>query len=196
MSVADGLSFDAATRFDKAYIDEYRPAGSTRRPEAVPALNYRNLVSDGNAWNASTSAEMCPPASFGVVNVSVAGVFARNMQGRQMQFRRWCGHAEIIKYNDAVMQPLDCGSRRPWNETSLGELVAGSAGRYTLAKDRRLVSNRMSEVRLTLTDGFSCNYELRREGRAENCRYCSGTMYTQTVTCTLPELPAGTWPVR
>lgn len=180
MSVADGLSFSGTTRFDKAYVDEYRPAGSTRLPEAVPALHYRNLVSDSNAWNASTSAEMCPPVSFGVVNMSVTGNFARNVHGRQMKFRRWCGHAEILKSDNAVMQSLDCGSRRPDLPTSISELVAFSVGVYVLTKERRLVSNRMAEVKLTmLSDGFSCYYELRREGRAEDCRYCTGTMYTQ-----------------
>jgi hypothetical protein len=179
MSVVDGLSFTSTTRFDKAYVDQYKPVGSTRRPEAVPALHYRNLVSDGNSWNASTSAEMCPPSSFGVVDASVSSVLTRNVHGRRVQFRRWCGHAEILKADDALMQPLDCGSRRPSNATSLAELIAGGVGRYTLTKERRLVSNRMAEVKLTLNDGFSCFYELRREGRAEDCRFCAGTTYTQ-----------------
>jgi hypothetical protein len=179
MSVADGLSFTGGARFDKAFVDQYRRAGSTRRPETVPALHYRNLVSDGNAWNASTSVEMCPSSSFAVVNMSVSSVLTSNVQGRRMRFRRWCGHAEILKYDDTVMQPLNCGSRRPAMTTSLGELVAGRAAVYTLAYERRFVSNRMAEVKLTMSDGFSCYYELRREGREEDCRYCPGTMYTK-----------------
>lgn len=182
MSVADGLSFVAsppAKRFDAAYVDQYRPAGSTRRPEAVPALYYRNLVSDGDAWTTSTSVEMCPPSSFGSLNAQGTIGLTRNVYGRQVQFRRWCGHAEILKADDALMWPLDCGSRRPANQTSLSELVAGAVS-YKLAKERRLVNNRMAEVKLTiLSDGFSCFYELRREGRAENCLVCVGTMYTK-----------------
>lgn len=194
MSVADGISFAGGTRFDKTYVDQYKPIDSSRPPQEVPALHYRNLVTDGNSWNASTSAEMCAPGSFAVVNASVAGVFTRNVQGRRMQFRRWCGHAEILKADDVLMQPLDCGNRRSGNATSLSELVSGSAGMYTLVKERRFVSNlnRMGEVKLTmLSDGFSCYYELRREGRAEDCRYCSGTMYTQGCGPTYyPELTA------
>ena len=178
MSVADGLSFAGVRRFESSYVDQYKPVGSTQRPEAVPALYYRNLVSDGNAWTTSTSAEMCPPSSFGVVSAPGTSV-ARNVYGRRMQFRRWCGHAEILKADDALLLPLNCGSRRPANTTSLAELVAGSGGRYSLVKERRLVANRMAEVKLTLTDGFSCFYELRREGRAEDCRFCTGTTYTQ-----------------
>ena len=82
MSVADGLSFTGGARFDKAFVDQYRRAGSTRRPETVPALHYRNLVSDGNAWNASTSVEMCPSSSFAVVNMSMSSVLTSNVQGR------------------------------------------------------------------------------------------------------------------
>lgn len=180
MSVADGISFVGAVRFDKTYVDQYKPVGSSRPPQEVPALHYRNLVADGNKWNASTIAEMCAPGSFGVVNASVSGVFTRNVHGRRMQFRRWCGHREILKEDNVLMQPLDCGNRRPGNATSLSELVTGSAGMYALVKERRFILNRMAEVKLTmLSDGFSCYYELRREGRAEDCRYCPGTMYTQ-----------------
>lgn len=180
MSVADGLSFTGGTRFDKAFVDQYRRAGSTRRPETVPALHYRNLASDGNWWNASTSVEMCSSSSFAVVDMSVSSALTRNVQGRRMKFRRWCGHAEILKYDDTVMLPLNCESRRPAITTSLGELVAGRAAVYTLAYERRFVSNRMAEVKLTMvSDGFSCYYELRREGREEDCRYCPGTMYTK-----------------
>jgi len=179
MSVADGLSFSGSTRFNQAYVDEYKPSASTKRPQVVPQMYYRNLAADANSWNASTSAEMCPPASFGVVNASVAGVAMRNVQGRQVKFRRWCGHAEIIKEDNALVQPLDCGSRRSALPTSLAELVASSAGAYVLLKERKLVGNRMAEIKLTMNDGFSCYYEIRREGRLEDCQYCKGTFYTQ-----------------
>jgi hypothetical protein len=134
MSVADGMSFAGGARFSQAYVDRYKPTGSTNPPETMPALHYRNLVSDGNAWNASTSAEMCIVASFGVVNATAAGVFTRNVHDRRMKFRRWCGHTEILKTDDTLLLSPDYVSRQNANATSLAELVAGGMGSYTLSK--------------------------------------------------------------
>lgn len=180
VSVMDGLSFTSVPRFNPAYVDRYRPPGSVATPEPVPALHYRSLVSDGEAWTTSTVAEKCPATSFAVLNASAARVFARNIYPRRVQFRRWCGHAEILKADDALVQPLDCGSRRSASDLRLADLISGAAGAYELAKERRLVANRMAEIKLTmLSDRFTCFYELRREGRAEDCTSCAGTRYAK-----------------
>lgn len=180
VSVVDGLSFTGSPRFSQAYVDRYRPPGSATIPEPVPALHYRSLVSDGNAWTTSTVAERCAPSSFAVLNASAARIFTRNVYPRRVQFRRWCGHAEILKADDALVLPIDCDSRRNASAVPLSALITGAAGVYVLAKERRLVRNRMAEIKLTmLSDGFSCMFELRREGRAEDCTSCAGTRYVK-----------------
>jgi hypothetical protein len=180
VSVVDGLSFTGSPRFSQAYVDRYRPPGSATIPEPVPALHYRSLVSDGNAWTTSTVAERCAPSSFAVLNASAARIFTRNVYPRRVQFRRWCGHAEILKADDALVLPIDCDSRRNASAVPLSALITGAEGVYVLAKERRLVRNRMAEIKLTmLSDGFSCMFELRREGRAEDCTSCAGTRYAK-----------------
>ena len=170
-SVADGLVFTGGTLFNAAYADKYRPPGSARAPEAVPVDHYRNLAADGNAWNASTSAQRCSAVSEFVLNASVAGVLTRNVYGRRLQYRSFCGHVEMIKSGDAMVQALDFVSAA----IRLSELVS-SGGAYKL--ERRLVLNRMAEIKRTV-GGVDRFYELRREGRTDNCRYCAGTEYTR-----------------
>lgn len=169
-SVADGLVFSGGSLFNAQFVDKFRPPGSLRAPEALPAEHYRNLAADGNKWNASTSAQRCSSSSEFVLNASVAGVFMRNVYGRRMQYRSFCGHFEMIKSGDAMVQALDCVS----GAIRLSELVS-RGGAYEL--EHRLVDNRMAEIKRTV-GGTDCFYELRREGRTDNCRYCAGTEYT------------------
>lgn len=171
-SVADGLVFMGGALLDARYIDKYRPPGSTLAPEAVPAQHYRHLAADGNDWTASTSAQRCSAVSVLVLNASVSGVFTRNVFGRRVQYRRFCGHAEMLRSGDAMVQPLDCAG----GAVALTELVRDSGAFMT--KERRLVDNRMAEIKRTVA-GASCFYEIRREGRTDDCQYCMGTQYTK-----------------
>ncbi len=204
-SVAQGLAFAGPALFSSAYVDEYKRAGSTDRPQAVPALHFRNTVSGGNAWNASTTARKCEASFFVHYNKSAERVFARNMYATEMQYRSWCGHGEIVRYDNAVVESVECVAASieleaaarglapsqaallrsvsaPGSRTSLRNLtlaLSESLGSgYALAYEHRVAGNRVAEVRLTL-GAATCFFEVRREGRTDNCRFCAGASYTR-----------------
>ncbi len=170
-SVLDGMAFTGGARFAAGSADEYRPPGSVRAPEAVPAEHFRTLAADSNAWYASTSAQRCSAVSVLVLNASASAVLARNVYGRRVRFRSLCGHLEMTKSGDAMVQALNCAG----GPLRLSELVS-SGGAFTL--ERRFEDNRIAEIKHTAS-GADCFYELRREGRTDDCTYCSGTQYTK-----------------
>ncbi len=138
----------------------------------MPAEHYRNLAADGNRWSTSTSSQRCSASSVLVLNASVSGVFTRNVFGRRLQYRRFCGHTEMLKSGDAMVKPLNYVG----GPVALTQLVR--EGGAVLVKERRLVENRMSEIKRTVA-GEMCFYELVREGRTDDCRYCMVTQYTK-----------------
>jgi hypothetical protein len=204
-SVAQGLAFAGGALFSSAYVDEYRQAGRTDRPQAVPARHYRNTVSAGNAWNASTTARKCEASFFVHYNKSAERVFARNMYAMEMQYRSWCGHAEIVKYDNAVVESVECSSEGLQREAAARGLAPSNAAKiasvsvegsrtslrdltlalsaalgsgYALAYEHRVTANRVAEVRLSL-GALTCYFEVRREGRTDNCLFCTGAHYTR-----------------
>lgn len=194
-SVANGLFFESDVSFNAASYDEYIPTGSDK-PRAVPAQHYRDLLTGGNAWNSSTRASPCEPSEFRIDNSSVADVVTRNMDARRIQFRSWCGHREILKSANAQLRLLRCvqlarpvsssaGSVfvEPDRAVSLRDLLtyANTKG-YALKYERSHVENAgiKSVVEVTLVaDYVECHYEIRREGRTDDCTQCTGTQYTR-----------------
>jgi hypothetical protein len=206
-SVAQGLVFTDSVLFRMSYVDKYLPTRSMDPPEAVPAKHYRNTVSAGNSWNASTTAQKCEPSFFVYYNTSVERILTRNMGAMEMQYRSWCGHEEILKYDNAVVESLECSSEdiertvstlalSPRNadvlrsvtmrgsKTSLKNLTSslsvslGGSNKYVLTYEHKVTDNRVAEVKLK-TGVLTCYYEIRREGRTDNCRFCPGIDYTK-----------------
>ena len=175
MSVADGLTFTGGVRFDRAYVDQYKPVGSTRAPQAVPALKYRNLMPDGNRWDVSSIASNCEPSMFPDFNYP--GILTRNVRGKRIQYRRWCGHDEMLKDNNAQLQWLRICYVYP-NRISLQD--ANNMQNTVIDKERVHLNNRVAEIKLTNTlNNVECHYEILREGRTDDCTYCNGTFYTK-----------------
>jgi Tfp pilus assembly protein FimT len=191
MSVADGLTFTGGVLFNRAYVDQYKPVGSTRAPEAVPALKYRNLMQDGSKWDASSIASNCEPSMF--YDSNYRGILTRNVWGKRIQYRRWCGHDEMLKDNNAQLQLL--GSSYvgvfpnedsqllfsfPIYPNSISLRDAYNIQNTVLDKERVHLQNRVAEIQLTYTlNVFKFHYEIRREGRTDDCTYCNGTFYTK-----------------
>lgn len=201
MSVADGLTFTGGVLFNRAYVDQYKPAGSTRAPEAVPALHYRNLMPDGTKWDQSTIASKCEHSLY--FDNTYPGISTRNMYGSKLKYRSWCGHEQMVKDNNAQLQMLgrcywDFFQYVQWpfnvlypNMISLRDL--NNMASTVLQKARVHLSDdnsgpRVAEIKLThIPTTFSpmefgnlnCHYEIRREGRTDDCTYCNGTYYTK-----------------
>ena len=209
MSVADGLTFTGGVLFNKAYVDQYKPADSTRAPETVPALHYRNLMEDGNTWDKSSIASKCEESK--LFDNTYPGIFTRNMYGYKIQYRSWCGHEEIVKDNNAQLKLISCNFVTAQglkiadtgqvfaNTISLKGLFTFAGTTYDLSKERQHLSNRVTEIKLTAktNNGLSCYYEFVRKGKADDCTYCNGTQYTKdcgpTYSASL-ETPVNTWP--
>lgn len=186
MSVVDGLTFTPgqSVRFNRAYVDEYKPVGSLGAPEAVPALQYRNLMQDGNEWDASSVASNCEGSMF--YDSSYPGILTRNVWGYRMQYRRWCGHDEISKDNDAQLQLVAIrGYDSAKTYSTANELPSRislqDANRiYVIKKERTHFGSRVGELKITsTTDALTFYYEIQREGRTDDCTYCNGTFYTK-----------------
>lgn len=190
-SVADGLSFSPVS-FSAAAVDEFMSVVegiSTRK--RVPARQYRNLMDYGNAWNTSTQASVCAESGFFSVNDSSAGIFTRNVHYTRIQYRRWCGHEEILRSTNAQLRLLECPRKSTSSSASvsvpdtisLQDLFNFSTiNGYALKQERVHVNtgtfNRVAEVTLA-TPSVDCHYEIRREGQPQDCTYCPGTQFTQ-----------------
>ena len=199
MSVAQGLRVgaDKVAAFDARFVDQYIPADESPPPQTVPARFYRDIMADGRPWNSSTIAQMCSPVSFLVLGLSATETFARNVNGMRVHFRRWCGHAEILASNDALLDRLRCvqgasevnvASNR---SVSLQELHASqrTQANYVLKYERNVINNRVAEVKHE-AGAISCYYEIRRMGRTQECTYCQGSFYTRDCGPTYnPALP-------
>lgn len=177
MSVVDGLTFSGGVLFNRAYVDQYKPVGSTRAPQAVPALKYRNLMQDGNKWDTSSVASNCEQSMF--YDGNYAGILTRNVWGKRIQYRRWCGHEEMLKDNNAQLSLLGCNEVVLFPSTiSLQGLFTFANNIHVLVKERMHLGNRVAEIKLT-QGAVQCYYEIRREGRTDDCTYCNGTFYTK-----------------
>jgi hypothetical protein len=194
-SVADGLSFESGVFFNAASYDEYMPTG-TDKPNAVRVLHYRDLLTAGNAWNSSARASPCEPVEFPVGNYSVSNVITRNMYATRIQYRSWCGHREILKSANAQLRLLQCVQFvkpveapsldsvfvEPGRTVSLSDLLThANAKGYALQYERNhLVTAGIKGVaEVTLSANYvKCHYEIRREGRTDDCTQCTGTDYT------------------
>jgi len=185
LSVAQGLKVSAgAVSFSEAYVDQYVAAGM-RRPEALPARRYRNIVA-GWTWAESTVAEKCAPSVLMAADAAMAGAV-------QISFRRWCGAAEMVKYSNARMRLL--ASSAPNAAGFLGTTFSLSDVSAQAAKQggsvqyaRRIVGSAVAEVAVVI-GGTRNEYEVVREGYPEQCRSCAGVWYTQDCGPTyLPEL--------
>ena len=188
-SVADGLSFQSSAFFSGASYDEYMTPDS-EKPRVVQALYYRDLITSGNAWNSSTTAIRCESFEIPVANESVAGVFTRNIFGTRVQFRSCCGHREIIKSGNAQLRLLQCVPSvtptafvKPDLFVSLRDVWTYATARgYELKYERNhvLIKDMRSVAEVTLSAGsVDCHYEIRREGRTDDCTLCLGAQYTQ-----------------
>ena len=185
-SVADGMSFEGSTFFNGASYDEYMTSDS-EKPRVIPPLYYRDLITNGYAWNASTRANRCEPMEVAVNNASVASVFTRNVFSTRVQFRSWCGHHEILKSRNALLRRLQCvgapaSFTAPALSTSVQDLLTyTNAAGYSLRYERNHVEvqGKKSVAEVTLSAGsVYCHYEIRREGRTDDCTRCTGTQYT------------------
>jgi hypothetical protein len=126
------------------------------------------------------------------VNDSTAGIFTRNVHYTRMQYRRWCGHQEILRSADAQLRLLECvaGLKRVSSASvsvpdtaSLQDLFNFSTRNGFLMKQERVhvktaTLNRVAEVTLSMPL-VDCHYEIRREGQPHDCTYCVGTKYTE-----------------
>jgi hypothetical protein len=195
-SVAEGLSFESGVYFNAASYDEYMPTGSDK-PNAVRALYYRDLLTSGNAWNSSARASRCESTEFPNVNYSVADVLTRNVDSTRIQYRSWCGHAEILRSGNAQLRLVECvqivkpvsspGSVfvEPDRAVSMRDLLAyANTKGYALKYERNHVEKAgiksVTEVTLTANSAHrECRYEIRREGRTDDCTLCTGTYYTK-----------------
>jgi hypothetical protein len=213
MSVADGLTFTGGVLFNRAYVDQYKPDGSTRAPEAVPARHYRNLMPDGSKWDKSSIASKCEASKY--PDNTYPGI-NRNVYGYKLRYRSWCGHEEMVKDNNAELAVLGCNKvvaddvLFPSTISLQGLFTfANNIGCFTfanniecppyrvLSKERmHSSSNRVAEIKLT-QGALQCYYEIRREGRTDDCTYCNGTFYTKDCGPTYHaslETPARTGP--
>jgi hypothetical protein len=174
--------------FSPAYVDQYIPetAQNRRRPEALPPRHYRNILADGGAWNVSTSAEKCSPVMYPADDASAAG-------GMQIRYRRWCGHAEILKYGNAQLRLLECSAAGTVSMQGITMALTDLASEATKKTGRveyihEIIGNTVAEVKFVI-NAFWCKYEMVREGSPEKCKYCLGAAYTQDCGPTyLPEL--------
>lgn len=187
MSVADGVTFTDGVRFNREYVDQYKPPGSTRAPEAIPALHYRNLMSAGSSWDKSSIASKCEPSIFSDFNYP--GILTRNVWGQRIRYRRWCGHEEMLKDNNAELQLLACYpvgffsdeySVLPVYPNIISLRDAKDMRNTVIIKERVRWKNRVAEIKLVnISRNVECHFEIRREGRTDDCTYCNGTFYTK-----------------
>jgi hypothetical protein len=186
VSVSDFISFGADgvpifTSNNGEPRDECSETGLKENKFVVKNKQYRNFEA-GQTWKASSKPQKCEPYVQEVLNSTARNLknATRNTEPKQLHYIQWCGHHEIHRQRNALLQKEQ---KTPF------VVSAGLVTLQTLTRDCPVgtVPTKTKEVMLgNRTSEFKCInashaflYEIRREGQRVQCTVCPGITYTK-----------------
>ena len=187
VSVSDFVSFgaDGLPVFDYTLDpprDEFSETGV--KPVIVVRPKYYRVLHTASTWKASSNQSACTYNVDEVINATVSNLTnaTRNTEATRLYYRQWCGHDEIIRQKNALLQkqqilPVQMNSIL----ITLQEMKSNCIGLLTaLKKDAKEVmpDSRIAEFKCK-NETHKFLYEIRREGQDVLCTVCPGTSYTK-----------------